>query len=336
MRLKKRFPYVTWGGADIGLDLLVTLWPSFPHFERFAVDHRLAGIRLNSAMMSDPELNGELAKISSSRVEVPLFFDVKSRQPRVVEVIPNDDYLDIRLNHPISVETPVVVLFKAEADYGLLGALSEGGRRLTFAANPRYKVRAGESLHIRHPSFRILTPDSIFTKSERIKIERVRKAGFKRYFLSYVEEESDIDQFLELVGRDAEVWLKIETQRGLRYVAQKFKKRDNLVLVAARGDLYVEIERPHGIMAALKLIVDKDPAACVASRMLLSVIPSPLRDPERNVRAPEVPSCADLLELAWLRDIGYRRMMLCDELCLHEKLLASAMSAFDSFRAEYR
>jgi hypothetical protein len=89
-------------------------------------------------------------------------------------------------------------------------------------------------------------------------------------------------------------------------------------------------------MAALKLIVAKDPTACVASRIFLSVIPSPLRDTAGEVRRPEVPSCADFLELAWLQDIGYRRMMLCDELCLHEKLLASAVNAFDGFRATYR
>ena len=37
------------------LELLVTLWPSFPHFERFATDTRLHGIRLNSAMITAPE-----------------------------------------------------------------------------------------------------------------------------------------------------------------------------------------------------------------------------------------------------------------------------------------
>jgi pyruvate kinase len=150
-----------------------------------------------------------------------------------------------------------------------------------------------------------------------------------------VEESRDVDQLLELVGKDAEVWLKIETERGLQYVAEKFQKRDNLVLVAARGDLYVEIARPHDIMAALKLIVGKDPMACAASRIFLSVVPNPLRDADKNVRPAEVPSCADFLELAWLRDIGYRRMMLCDELCLNENLLAAAVNAFGSFKSVY-
>lgn len=306
--------------TDTGL--MVTLWPSFPHFPRFARDSRLAGIRLNSAMMTNPELEQELALVAEIGGDVPLHFDVKGRQPRVVEVHPNDDHLDLTLNHPVSVETPVPVLFKAGADRALLDHLEDGGRRLVFRGGPAYMVRPGESLHVRHPSFRIHEP--LFTDEEVAKIEKVRRAGFTRYFLSYVEEQSDVDRFLELVGKDAEVMLKIESQRGLEYVARNFRKRDNLTLVAARGDLYVEIDRPHEIMAALRLIIGADPLACVGSRILLSVIHEP------------VPSCADFLELAWLHDIGYRSMMLCDELCLKEPLLATAVNAFEAFRSSYR
>jgi hypothetical protein len=133
----------------------------------------------------------------------------------------------------------------------------------------------------------------------------------------------DVDEFLELVGKDAEVWLKIESKKGLAYVATEFKKRENLVLVAARGDMYVELEKPHEIMDALRLVIDNDPEACVGSRIFLSVVHEP------------VPSCADFLELAWLHDIGYRRMMLCDELCLKGDLLATAINAFEHFRRNY-
>ena len=120
-----------------------------------------------------------------------------------------------------------------------------------------------------------------------------------------------------------EIMLKIETVKGLEFVARDFVKEPGLTLVAARGDLYVEIGRPHEIMKALKLIIGKDPEAVAASRLLLSVIAEP------------VPACADFCELAWLYDIGYRQMMLCDELCLKEALLAPAVNAFESFCAEY-
>jgi|GEM_PF-3040867 len=49
--------------------------------------------------------------------------------------------------------------------------------------------------------------------------------------------------------------LKIEDMKGLEYVATQFEKDERTTLLAARGDLYVEIDRPHNIMAALKLII---------------------------------------------------------------------------------
>lgn len=307
------------GGAK--LELLATLWPSFPHYERFQEDTRLTGIRLNSAMMSNPELDKELLtieKLNRSR-KVDLFFDVKARQPRVTWVDEdNKERLDLRLNHPIKCKTPCVVIFKGGVDHAELDHLEEGGRRLVFNGGPRYKVKPGESLYVRDPSLHI--GGDLFIPEEKLKIEKCRKAGFKKWFLSYVEEERDLDQFFELAGKDNEVWLKIESMRGLDFVARHFKKRENLVLVAARGDLYVEIDRPHNIAGALRMIVNADPEACVASRILLSVVDGP------------VPSCADFLELQWLHDVGYRRMMLCDELCLKGDLLGTAVNAFESFR----
>jgi len=300
-------------------ELSVTLWPSFPHFKTFANDKRLSGIRLNSAMITNPALEKELELVKEFGPTNPLFFDVKGRQMRVTEVIPNKDNLIIRLNHPIIVNTPCVVLFKAGADYALLDHLEDGGQKLVFNGGPKFNVSAGESLHIRDKSLSVR--GSIFTDEEIRKIEKVKAAGFKKYFLSYVEKQSDVDQFLELVGNDSEVWLKIESVEGMRFVST-FKKQDNLVLVAARGDMYVELPKPHDIISALRMIIDKDPEACVGSRLLLSIIND------------DVPSCADIIEIAWLHDIGYHRMMLCDEICLKEHLLSRAVNAFCGIRKD--
>jgi hypothetical protein len=303
------------------LKLHVTLWPSMPHFARFASDERLAGIRLNSAMISSPELEKELGVLTSLGTSVPLYFDVKGRQLRIEEVHFNPNFLDITLNHPISVQTPTPVIFKAGADGAILQEVREDGKRLIFSGGPFYEVRIGESIHIRHSSLRVHGP--LFTDQEKAKIEMVRAFGFTRYYLSYVESARDVDEFAELVGSDAELMLKIESPQGLVYVAREFKKREVLTLVAARGDLYVEIDRPHEILQALKLIVGRDAQAVVGSRLLLSVVQSP------------VPSCADFCELAWLHDIGYRHMLLCDELCLKGELLDTAVNAYEAFRRSY-
>jgi hypothetical protein len=294
-------------------ELSITLWPSFPHFEKFASDTRIKNIRLNSAMITNTVLESELSLIKKINPKNPLFFDVKARQLRVMEsFIVNKNHLELVLNHPIEVETPCVVLFKAGADFAILDRV-ENGTRLIFKGGPVYNVSAGESLHIRDKS--LVVKGDIFIPSELQKIETVKKAGFNKFFLSYVEDQLEIDQFRELVGNDAEIWLKIESKKGLEFTS-KFKKEDNLTLVAARGNLFVEVDKPHDIVKAMRLIIEKDPEACVGSRILLSIIDSP------------IPSCADISEVAWLYDLGYRKMMLCDEICLKDNLLSTAVNAY--------
>ncbi|VVB78554.1 Pyruvate kinase [uncultured archaeon] len=301
------------------LDFLVTLWPTFPHFKRFAGDSRLYGIRLNSAMIKADQLNNELEVANSVPNHIPLYFDIKGRQLRITDVSPNRHHLEITLNHPIEVETPTMVLFKAGADHALLEEVVDG-KHLIFDGGPEYMVYPGESIHIRHPSLEVHGPT--FLPYEIEKISKAKNAGFNKFFLSYVESQKDIDQFREYVG-DSEIIAKIENKKGLEYVSRQFRKKDGLSLMAARGDLYVELDRPHQIMDALKLIAKSDPEASVGSRILLSLVNEP------------VPSCSDFVDLAWLYDVGYKKMMLCDELCLKEDLLSKAVNALDAFRKSY-
>jgi hypothetical protein len=303
------------------LELMATIQPGFPHFARFSRDTRLSGVRLNNPHWTAHELECELRDTAALNPLVPLYFDVKGWQLRVTEVHYNERYLDITLNHPINVELPTVVIFKAGADSALLERIEDDGHRLIFRGGPCFLVKPGESLQIRNPSLRVLGEQ--FCTSELEKIEVAKKLGISRYFLSYVERQSDVDSLRELVGRDAEIMLKIENLHGLSFVEREFKKQENTRLVAARGDLYVEVNRPHDILQALQLIISKDPDACVGSRLMLSVIHE------------AVPSCADFLELAWLYDVGYRSMMLCDELCLKEELLARAINATMAFGDSY-
>lgn len=298
--------------------LHVTLWPSFPHFPAFFKDERLAGIRLNSAMMNGAELDSELSTLQGKK-GVPLYFDIKGRQLRVTKVYISSDHLEVDLNHAIEVETPTVVLFKAGGDQAFLKKVD--GNHLVFDGGPQYMVKEGESLHIRHESLVVHEP--IFTDFELQKIEKVVKAGFKKFYLSYVEDNKEVEQFRSMIGMDSELILKIESKKGLDFVQNKFVKTLNTRLMAARGDLFVELDKPHEILNAVKMIVKKDPDAFVGSRILLSVIHSP------------VPECDDFSDLAWLRDIGYKNFLLCDELCLKGDLLQRAVNVFEAFRTNY-
>jgi hypothetical protein len=302
------------------LQLAVTLWPSFPHFEKIATRKDIAGIRMNTAMVDLNNLDAEFEIANKIPNSVPLWFDIKGRQLRVTESLEFADHLEIKINHPIEVVTPTPVLFKAGSDHCLLKTVKDKNH-LIFEGGPEYRVKVGESLHIRDKSLKTL--GNTFSEFEKKKIEKALKAGIKRYYLSYVECQKDVDEFVELVRKDSEIILKIESVKGLKY-ASSFKKTDNITLMAARGDLYVEVAKPHDIIAALKLVIKADPEAMVGSRIFLSVV----RD--------SIPECCDFLELAWLYDQGYRKMLLCDEICLKEKLLLDAIMAFNAFRTTVR
>lgn len=302
-------------------NLHVTLWPSFPHFEDFCYHKSIAGIRLNSAMIHSADLDKELQVIEKLRPTVPLYYDVKARQMRVRETIVFPDHMELKLNHPIEVETPVMVLFKAGADRALLEKVEGDGKHLIFRGGPKYMVKEGESLHIRHPSLKVLGDPILDYEIEKIK--KVVDFGIKRFYLSYVEDNLEIDELRKLIGPNAELILKIESKKGLDFIENKYVKSNNTRPMAARGDLYVELDRPHQILSAMKTIVKADPHSFVGSRLLLSCIHEP------------VPECDDFSDLAWLYDIGYRNFLLCDELCLKGDLLNRAVNVFDSFRKVY-
>lgn len=312
----------------INAGLFVTLWPEMPHFYRFKFDPRIRGIRLNPAMLTVAEVAGELQSLPAGEVGAPLYFDVKGRQLRVEEILPAKDHLRLRLNHPISVDLPTTVLFKAGNDRSRLDRLEDGGRVLVFApgANygPEYKVKPGESLHIRHPSMRV-NDTKLFSDIELQKIKCARHYGIKRWFLSYVEAQSDVDRLRALVGETDEIMLKIESKRGMQFVREKYTPQPNVRLVAACGDMYVELDEPQHTLTALQDIIAADPNAIAASRMMLTIT--------QNVRrfGLDRPDLADFAHLAWLGSIGYRTFMLCDEICLESELLDPAVAAFDAW-----
>lgn len=343
------------------IELSITLLPSLPHFGRYINDDRLSDIRLNNVALRLNELRSSFEKIETLGGKTrPLWFDFKGRQPRVVRAwfvgnTPEESHLEVLLNHPVRVPTPAVTLFKAESDSAVLARLEDGGRKLVFTNGkedgPYNEVRTGESIHVRHPEFRVR--GRVYVTTERRKIALSREFGYDKFYLSFVEKASDdsgfcrvvaradlanaakgvvpntfssmydLDEAIERVGRDVELRLKIETPAGLHFVANEWKPRKNVHLVAACGDMYVELERADHIFAALKLIIEKDPGAQLASRIFLSMADSP------------VPSRADFLELAWLYDIGYRKFMMCDHVCVKEELLEPAINAFQAFREEY-
>jgi pyruvate kinase len=146
------------------------------------------------------------------------------------------------------------------------------------------------------------------------------ETGLKRVMLSYVERPSDAEEVQRLLP-GAEVMLKIETQRGLGYARQYGASQGRLV--AGRGDLYVEVLRPHRIVHALQEIITADPEAVVASRLLDSMAYN------------AIPASADIGDVAFLLSLGYRTFMLGDAVCLQRDSVLEALNLLDAIASEF-
>jgi hypothetical protein len=275
---------------------------------------------MNGLLFKATNLEEQLSLIPAYP-KVPLWLDAKGRQLRVEEAIYHPDHLELVLNHGITgLELPHPIIFKAGEDWATVEKIDDGNRRLHLRADgyPKYRVKPGDSIHFRNAKMSI--QDSLFTVNEKEKIQQAVKMGYKNFYLSYVESEKDVQEFRELIGKDAQLILKIENMKGLQYVEQdfgKYHKYDfDTQLACARGDLYVEVPQPHHILEAQKLIISKDPYAIVGSRLLLSLFNN------------NVPACSDVVELGYLKELGYKDFLLCDDLCKKGSALHRAVDTF--------
>lgn len=302
------------------VEIMATLWPDMPHYEYFARHPWLNGIRLNTAMANVETLPELLDFAVAHSFGTPLYFDVKGRQIRITKVYSNTENLELDINHPISLETPTVVLTKAGADSAVLNKVTDG-THLVFDGGPKYNLVPGESLNIRSPSLKVLGP--LFTTQQLKFLEIAKDSGIRRYMLSYATRPEELAELHKLVGDRCDIVAKIESPAGLKLV-KEYKLGPNEHYLTARGDLFVEMPKPHNILNASKQIIKKDPQAILGSRILLSVTDG------------YVPSCSDINEVAWLLDIGYTRFMFCDGLCLRKDALDRALNVLHAITEDYR
>jgi pyruvate kinase len=245
----------------------------------------------------------------------PVWVDLKGRQLRVVgAAIP--PYTEVQLSHRIRVDTPVDAFFSDGKERVRVVAVD--GDRIILEDGPRRLIGPGESVNIVHPSLEIL---GTLTETDRAYLEAMRSMGLRRVMISYVEKPSDFEEVQRLLP-DAEAMLKIETQRGLDYARSHGASQGHLV--AGRGDLYVEVLRPHRIIGALKDIITADPEAVVASRIFDSLAQHP------------VPKSADIGDTAFLLSLGYRTFMLGDAVCLQRDTVLEALNLLEAVAGQFK
>lgn len=288
-----------------GVRAIVTVPPYATFIDDVARHPVVGGLRLNTVMPVKGPLDAMLERLAAHGQ--PLWVDLKGRQLRVVDAaVP--PFTSVRLSHRIDVTTPADAFFSDGREYARIVEID--GDRLILDESPRRVVGPGESVNIVADDLRI---EGTLTDTDRSYLDAMSRAGLRDVMLSFVESPGDVAEVREILP-DANVVLKIESRPGLGFVARHGATHGRLM--AARGDLYVEVVQPHLIIAAMREIVRADPDAIVASRILSSLAVDP------------VPLASDICDVAFCLEIGYRTFLFGDEVCQRRDTILPALNLF--------
>lgn len=292
------------------INVIVTTPPYADFLAEVAAHPLVSGFRLNTVMPLKQGPAEALARLG--KYGQPLWVDLKGRQLRVTQAaLP--PYTEIFLSHNIEVDCPADAFFQDGLEHGRIVAVD--GNRIILEDGPRRMIGPGESVNIVSPSLKIF---GTLTETDKAYLAAMRTAGLKHVMLSFVEGQSDVDE-IQAHLPDAEVVAKIESQKGLDWI-----RRSGTAVrpMAARGDLYVEVAQPHNIISALRDVIQADPNALVASRIMNSLAWQP------------VPDAADISDVAFLLSLGYRTLMLGDAVCLKRDSVIEALNVLQAIAAE--
>jgi pyruvate kinase len=302
----------------VSVRAIVTIPPYASFAEEVAKHPIVAGLRLNTVMPIKGSVGNVLERLSG--LGQPLWVDLKGRQLRVVgAAIP--PFTEVRVSHPIRVNVPADAFFDDGREHARVVAVD--GDRIILEDGPRRLVGPGESINIVDPSLEVL---GTLTDTDRAYLAAMRDLGLTNVMLSFVERAEDLAEVEEALP-GVQLVLKIESQRGLDF-ARAFGARRRTgkagvqTLMAARGDLYVEVVRPHRIVGALREVIKADPSAIVASRIFNSLARGP------------VPEASDIGDAAFLLSLGYRTFMLGDEVCLRRDSVMAALNLLEAVAVE--
>ncbi len=289
-------------------DVIVTQGPYSSFLDEVVREDIVQGVRLNTVMpIKEGEIRRKLKELHERIYPKTLWIDLKARQLRVTDFA-NTPYTAVSISHKIHVNLPAIVYF----DNGNITAklVEIDGTRLILEDYAGRLIGPGESVNIIDPSLKYLEP-SFLTERDKGFVDVSRDLHIGHFMLSFAESAADVE-FLKKLYPDCVVMAKIESKKGM----------DSLEsiagscgwIMAARGDLYTELDYPHEIGPALKRIVSvAGEKAVAASRMFNSLLKHP------------VPSCPDMMDLLFLKDMQYRHFMIGDDICFRKEMLFQAL-----------
>ncbi len=301
------------------LKLIATLPPYVSHKRLIAEHSDVSALRFNTIMPIAEDKVAVLRDLKAVCGHKPLWIDLKGRQLRITQFayLP---YAFVELSRKIRREPPFDIYFK---DCKARVTRVVGGDKLILDDRPERVVGRGEPVNINDAGV-----EGYLTNDDVEWIEAAKKLGLHDYMLSFCESHADIAQVRE-IDPEARIVAKIESLRGVEF-ARSGEYRVKCVwptLMAARDDLFINYGcagRPFEIIQGLKEIVQKDPAAICASRILTSF------------ESGKKISMGDISDLALMCSLGYRNFMLSDGVCFKLDAFEHAIEAWSYFERDWQ
>jgi len=263
--------------------------------------------RFNTGVATLMDVNEvvSILKKLSMQYSKRIWIDIKGRQLKIIRWA-DPQYEAIELNHQISVVYPAQIYFR---NGGFRNLVRVKGNKVIVDEPPEEAVGAGQSVNI---IARDLEVKGYLTELDKQYLEAGKKEKMNGVFASFVEKIEDLSEIASIMP-EAEIVSKIESLKGMELIS----KTNIGNLMAARDDLYLQTGQNYSMMEHLKTIIGVDSNAICASRIFSSL------------ESKKAVDFADFSDLTLMYNLGYRRFMLCDNICNYH--FDEAISAWGEF-----
>ena len=268
----------------------------------------IAEVRFNTGAQTPYSIEDtlDMLKELSERYNKKLWIDIKGRQLRVTKWA-DPLYSCVEISHRVQVSYPAIVCFRNGDRVNI--AHIKDGNKLFVNPLPRNALGAGQSVNILAENVEV---EGYLTEKDKSYLLACKERGLNRVMASFVESFDDLAQILQILP-NSEIVSKIESLKGIEFIEQYNVPN----LMAARDDLYLQTGQNCSMLNHLRTIISRDSGAICASKIFLSL------------EYRDTVDLADYADLELMYSMGYRKFMLCDNICNYS--LAKAIEAWKDF-----
>lgn len=268
----------------------------------------ISEVRFNTGVQTQYTMKETLEMLRQLSIKhgKKLWIDIKGRQLRVAKWA-DPLYSCIELNHNVEVLYPAQIYFR-NGDRVNITHIKDGNK-IFVDPLPREALGAGQSVNIVAKEMKI---DGYLTQKDIKYLIACKEMNMPYIMASFVESFEDLQQILSLLP-GAQIVSKIESLKGIDFISNYQIPN----LMAARDDLYLQSGQSYHMLNYLKTIIERDSNAICASKIFLSL--------ERR----ETVDFADFADLELMYNMGYKKFMLCDNVCNYS--FAKAIQAWEEF-----